>query len=405
MFGLTPEETARRKAEKAAFDALPLVEQNAIKLTALEREWSALGPLRVITFTVGFIEESEAIALAKAAKDNGFNIEISNWVNETYQYKVQATRKMEPSAQEVTRWETWFAEQASNVPESETDDGCPWEGAEFEGWSYPERFSPAFLIGGNYKNRKHQHSQGSMQRTRILFGETLCKFEASNGWADKRGASRTGLFQLVPSEFIKLAKHRRPENPEPTASGFSQWLYSLYSSAYGKEEDMARGKSMEQYILAERNRAFAATDYQTMRDSFPGWRLKHNGMNMPEDGRRRYFKIEDLEVAGQALRILPDLIYENTNTGAIIVVEVKHSYMTIPENLWPNIWGQLWCYSQMTEVLAASRVTAIGEVWGDKTYSRGEHRYVYLRASVRRDPRAPAFDRFFRALFDIYRGV
>jgi len=31
--------------------------------------------------------------------------------------------------------------------------------------------------------------------------------------------------------------------------------------------------------------------------------------------------------------------------------------------------------------------------------------YVYLRASVRRDPREPTFDRFFRTLFDIYQGA
>lgn len=319
-FFLTPEEIARKKAEQAAFDALPRVEQNAITLATLEQEWSVLGPLRVIAFTIGFIEELEATAFAKNAKSNGFDVDTSNWVDRTYQYRVQASRQMEPSAHEVTRWEAWFAEQASKVPEAETDDGCPWEGAEFEGWSYPERLSPAFQIGGNYKSVKHQYLLGSMQRTRILFGETLCKFEASNGWADKRGASKTGPFQLVPSEFIKLANRRRPREPEPTASGFSQWLYSLYSSAYGKEEDMARGQAVEQQILAERKKAFAATDYQTMRKSFPGWRLKHNGMNVPEDGRRHYFEIKDLLVAGQALRVLPDLIYENTNTGAIIIV-------------------------------------------------------------------------------------
>jgi hypothetical protein len=59
----------------------------------------------------------------------------------------------------------------------------------------------------------------------------------------------------------------------------------------------------------------------------------------------------------------------------------------------------------MKDLLTATRITAIGEVWGDKTYFRDKSRYVYLRASVRRDPRAPAFDRFFRTLFDIYRGV
>jgi len=119
-----------------------------------------------------------------------------------------------------------------------------------------------------------------------------------------------------------------------------------------------------------------------------------------------------LSVGGQALRVLPDLIFENTSSGARIIVEVKHSYMTIPTNLWPNIWGQLWCYSQMADIKSSPSVTVVGEVWGDGThyrggnrYLRGVDRYVYLRASVRRNPRASAFDQFFRVLFDIYRGA
>jgi hypothetical protein len=110
-------------------------------------------------------------------------------------------------------------------------------------------------------------------------------------------------------------------------------------------------------------------------------------------------------VGGRALRVLPDLIFENTKTGARMIVEVKHSYMTIPTNLWSNIWGQLWCYSQITDIKSSPCVTVVGEVWGDKTYHRRGDRHVYLRASVRRDPRAAAFDQFFRILFDIYRGA
>lgn len=261
------------------------------------------------------------------------------------------------------------------------------------------------MLEGNPKQKRNWHIAAASKRTRILFGEALCDFEASNGWADREGSRQLGAFQLVPTKFIETAQRRRPRNPEPTASGFAQWLYSLYSDVYGRDQDRERGKLAEQEILAERSRAFSATDNQTMRERFPDWRLVHNGMNIGKDEPPRYFEIKELSVGGQALRVLPDLIFENIDSGARIIVEVKHSYMTIPTNLWPNIWGQLWCYSQVADIKSSPSVTVVGEVWGDKTYYRGGDRCVYLRASVRRNPRASTFDQFFRVLFDIYRGA
>lgn len=406
IFGFTPEERACQTADREAFNALPLVEQNAKKIADLEREWSVLGPLREITFTVYFRVEAGLEALAQAARDNGFNVRISNWApGERIRFTLEASRKMEPSAQEVTRWQCWFEDQASSVPDFREEDGFDELAAELAGWSYPRKLKPIFMLEGNLRHKRESHFTASIERTRILFGETLCDFEASNGWADREDSRKAGAFQLVPTKFIENAERRRPREPAPTASGFSQWLYSLYSNAYGKDEDRARGEFAEQEIFAERTKVFSATDYQTMRKRFPGWRLQHNGMNTGKDEPPRYFEIKELSVGGRALRVLPDLIFENTNTGARIIVEVKHSYMTIPTNLWPNIWGQLWCYSQMTDIKISPSVTVVGEVWGDKTDHRYGERDVYLRASVRRDPRAVAFDQFFRILFDIYRGA
>ena len=406
ILGVNPEEFARQRAEREAFAALPLIEQNAKKIADLEREWSALGPLREITFTVKFRVETGLEALAQAARHNGFNVDITSWApGESFRFTLEASRKMEPSAQEVTRWESWFEGQASSVPDFCEEDWAERPGAELEGWSYPKKLTPTFMLEGNPKQKRNWHIAAASKRTRILFGEALCDFEASNGWADREGSRQAGAFQLVPTKFIETAQRRRPRNPEPTASGFAQWLYSLYSDAYGRDQDRERGKLAEQEILAERSRAFSATDNQTMRKRFPDWRLVHNGMNIGKDEPPRYFEIKELSVGGQALRVLPDLIFENIDSGARIIVEVKHSYMTIPTNIWPNIWGQLWCYSQLADIKSSPSVTVVGEVWGDKTYYRGGDRCVYLRASVRRNPRASTFDQFFRVLFDSYRGA
>jgi len=321
---------------------------------------------------------------------------------------------MEPFAENVTLWEEWFRNQASKVPDFLDRECQDHYGADYKGWSYPERVSPAFFLRGDTRSQDYQNALGARDRTLVLFGKTFCKFEASNGWSTKNNVTRASpTFDLVPSEFLNNARRRRPSNPEPTASMFAQWLYSLYADAFGDDQDRARGKEAEEYILAERRKAYAATDQTSMREHFPGWRLKHNGLGSNRSDRPNYFSINDLLVAGEPLRVLPDLIYENMSTGEILIVEIKHSQMDIPSNLWPNIWGQLWCYAQIQEVRNSPKVTVIGEVWGDKHYtiSRGRRRgredwqYVCLRASVRRNPRAVPYDRFFRTLFDIYRGA
>ena len=119
--------------------------------------------------------------------------------------------------------------------------------------------------------------------------------------------------------------------------------------------------------------------------------------------------------ADSHLRASPDLIYINDKSSEIIIVEIKYSRLLITRNLWPNIWAQLWCYSQIPMVDEAQTVTVIGEVWGElegtgplpegrrRGYADGQSP-LCLRASVRRDPRSPAYDNFFRQLFKIYCG-
>lgn len=398
----------REIIERYSEQSMPRAEWNARKVAELEKEWSLNGPWREITFITNFRVETGVEDFAKAARDKGFDVVSRrlNGADQHYIYTIQACRIMAPSAEEITKWEAYFIEQSKKFPDY-VDEDCEeltYSGAEFERWAYPPRYRPSFYLYGGGKYATALHEKAVTARTRIIFGERVCDFEASNGWADKKGSRTTGVFQLKPTIFIENAERRRPVDPEPTASGFAQWLYSLYSNTYGNDEDRARGNAAESSILEGRRRAFASIDYGILRERFTGWRLTHSGMNIPATDRPNYFEINELSVRGQPLRVLPDLIFENKRTGAHIIVEVKHSYMTLPANLWPNIWGQLWCYSQIPAIKRVPELKVIGEVWGDSVNRRlGSHK-VYLRASVRRDPRAPAYDRFFRTLFDIYRG-
>ncbi len=381
---------------KVEFVAKPLVAENAIKIAKLEREWGVLGPLRPITFSVYLDVEEEARSFADGVRAQGFDVSFSQEMSGNG-WRVYATLAMEPTAQNVTYWEEWFRARADAWPIVEEE--CRY--ARFEGWSYPRKLAPTFSLEG-----RKWSSFAEKERAQILFGSTLCQDPTPKG---KYGAfphpdAQQPPFRLNPPEFLGRARDRRPAHPEPTASRFAQWLYSLYADAFGDAQDREEGKMAEEHILAQRRAAYSSTNHSLLKSSFPEWRLVHNGLQSSQGKDPGFFSIDDLRVRGEPMRVLPDLVYVEECTGNMIIVEIKHSRMSIPSNLWPNVWGQLWCYSQMEQARKAPKLTVIGEVWGD-AWTRNGDRLVCLRASVRRDPRALAYDRFFRALFDIYRGV
>lgn len=219
-------------------------------------------------------------------------------------------------------------------------------------------------------------------------------------------------FNLVPSNFLRLARANPPQKPVATASAFADWVYSLHNSERRRDEAaLARGLAMERVIFDQRSRHHEAMSFATSSDNamlekrgLP-WRLRYCGLHLDaEQETFDYIELEHLSVYGQPLRVSPDLVYVNTRSGDAIVVEIKFTRNAITTNLWPNVWAQLWTYAQIPIAIDAPRVTVIGEIWGEWFAPRKCLRTVGLRASVRRDPRARSYDRFFRALFDIYRG-
>jgi len=208
----------------------------------------------------------------------------------------------------------------------------------------------------------------------------------------------------------------QPVDPQPTASAFSQWVYSLYGRAEGSEEDVADGKAAEQDIWERRRGAASCNDNHFLREAGWHWSLIHNGLDLRDRDRSNHFLAPDLRVNGEPLRASPDLVYANPDKSEVMIVEIKFSRQALPKNLWPNVWAQLWCYAQLEfarNARNARKLTVVGEVWGEN-WTRGYRvrgggrepgkALVCLRALVRRDPRASSYDRFFRKLFNIYTG-
>lgn len=224
-------------------------------------------------------------------------------------------------------------------------------------------------------------------------------------------------FKLVPSQFLERARALAPIDPQPSASAFSQWVYSIYGKHMGDEDDLRAGTEAESEIFKKRKASAAGClDQKFLRESNSDWELIHNGMRINE-ADLGYFSIPQLEVNGNALRASPDLIYQNRRNSEIVIVEIKFSRLPLTTNLWPNVWAQLWCYSHSPVVISAPAVRVVGEIWGTR-WIKKEHvsrinnrisrrgykeNELVLRSSVQRNPRERQFDRFFRELFNIYR--
>lgn len=269
-----------------------------------------------------------------------------------------------------------------------------------------------------------QIEQAARDRARAIFDETIDWYDIFN--TDRYGREKftPEPFPLNPSLFLSQARRSRPPHPEATVCAFTSWIYSLYQREDPDPKSLSEGIAAERAIFAEHRRSslaravISASDPAHLSRQDGNWRLLHNGLNL--DGANSHaasIAIDHLHVNGQPLRASPDLAFVNESTGRVLLVEIKFSRKRIPSNLWPNVWAQLWCYSQIPAARTASGVTAIGEVWGGRSevvkrydYTTGQRTReiipkVYLRKTVRRNPRVDGFHRFFSTLFDIYRGA
>lgn len=407
-----------------------LVEKNARILAEIDPEWADLGSLRQINFAIRFndyseqedgalpVQEQVAKFLAFAEQEGCETLVV--W-DENGGASVRVSKIMAPTAENVTFLQERLTFFTDEYPRAYVD-----------GWHYPPKRTVVFWPNGSEedirlaRNRAEILFDGKLVNDPLQTGKIHQESEIGRVARDPSSAFRllathaqktekqfTDTFKLVPSDFLRLAASKAPRNPEPTVSGFSQWVYSLYSNDLGSDDDRTDGKQAEKEIWRRKDEAFTCNDSKYLKNAHSPWKLIHNGLHLDQHNSRNFFELPEMRVNGKALRASPDLIYSNNSSSEAIIVEIKYTRMTIPKNLWPNVWAQLWCYAQIDRVAHLQRLTVVGEVWGEmfsRGYGRGRNRVdgkklICLRASVRRDPRALPYDRFFRQLFQIYSGA
>ncbi len=212
-------------------------------------------------------------------------------------------------------------------------------------------------------------------------------------------------FHIQPEAFLLAASKKPPARREATVSAFAHWVHSLYapeSSAATLSE--AKLSEVEIFELRSRRASWIMNLTELPPDS--GWKLEHCGLmtNLTVDrddtSPSPSYVIPTLSVDGRPLRASPDLLFVNAVTDQSVIVEIKFSNKPLPSNFWPDLWAQLWAYSKIPHLAKSSQISVVGEVWGEM-YER-DKTVLKLRKVLQRDPRSPAFERFFSSLFKTY---
>lgn len=87
----------------------------------------------------------------------------------------------------------------------------------------------------------------------------------------------------------------------------------------------------------------------------------------PHDGSdTRSFRASRLIVDGVPLCGKPDVAFQDRRTETVLLLERKVTSWDedrIPEDAWPNIRAQLWCYAWMDEWIEARQVIVVCHFW------------------------------------------
>jgi hypothetical protein len=82
----------------------------------------------------------------------------------------------------------------------------------------------------------------------------------------------------------------------------------------------------------------------------------------PHDVTGHIFRASKLQVHGTPITCQPDVVFKDSETNTIVIVERKttaYKDHEIPGNAWPNIRAQLWCYGWIDDWCDAREVILV----------------------------------------------
>lgn len=168
-------------------------------------------------------------------------------------------------------------------------------------------------------------------------------------------------------DFVSFAKP--PQTPQPTASEFANWVFewsvpSLKVASDGSESRRHRKMlGAMTHLEIEQFMRFKWTQDFLIGHPTLSWRVL-----FVDDGNddRRIFFASKLTVEKAPVRCVPDLVLLNSATDTVLIVERKTTSVPephIPQDGWPNVEAQLWCYSHIDNWENAREVLLVGQLW------------------------------------------
>lgn len=143
-----------------------------------------------------------------------------------------------------------------------------------------------------------------------------------------------------------------------SASSFANYVYEQTTGDVRNPLEQSIGDHARQSIgvEAEKHR----TQYESIAQNLGShlkYKLIHDGTSASSS--QKVYECRYLTREGNPIRCNPDLVFESTNHGAdkkrsIIIVERKtrtggDKYPSVPDESYPNVRAQLWCYAWIKE--------------------------------------------------------
>lgn len=147
-----------------------------------------------------------------------------------------------------------------------------------------------------------------------------------------------------------------------TASAFQHWVFertvrpgscSNYAGS-GLEDRLALGRYAHRELALDR--AWLGKTVVGVVDP-SDWQIVF--CDPHDDTAEETLVASRLQIAGQGMACRPDVVFRNRRNGHILIVERKTTGRrlgSIPENGWPNIRAQLWCYAWIDDWIDAPEV-------------------------------------------------
>lgn len=202
-----------------------------------------------------------------------------------------------------------------------------------------------------------------------------------------------------------VSSAQAPLVPRPTASEFANWVFEWSVPSLKVSPDRSEHQRHRMVLGAITHREIDQfMRFRWTQDFLAGhatsdWRLlfADNG-----ETERQTFRASRLTVEQVPVRCVPDAVLMNSSTNTILIIERKTTNVpkpSIPENGWPNVEAQLWCYSHIDDWRGVREVLLVGQLWHR---FRGGVQLCHTHPSWKRDD--PAHENRCRIWFERYGG-